>query len=73
MDELHEEIERRKAASMEPCVRCGGRGSYSREACTDCLGHGILLTGSEQKAIAALAATLEDFETDRILEQQYLD
>lgn len=73
MDELHQEIERRKAAKINPCVYCGGTGGYAGMPCRGCLGHGIILTDSERRALLNLTETLEDFQTDRILEQQDFD
>ena len=73
MDDLFEEIERRKASKEAPCVLCAGRGAHGGKPCGECFGYGIVLSLAERRAISELSNSLEDLETDRILNQEDFD
>ena len=69
MRELLEELQRRKDAKEDLCESCNSTGMYDGRVCHDCLGQGILLTGSEYKTLLAIA----NGEDDAILDRQAFD
>ena len=72
MQDILEELQRRKDAKNDPCDSCNGTGGPAGRVCADCLGQGILLTRSEYITILRLAGHIPAAD-DSILDQQVFD